>query len=315
MNVLITELIWPIGIEKLEEAAVVDYDPTLWADRELLQQRIGQADALIVRNQTKVDAELLRSAGQLKAIGRLGVGLDNIDLSAAKQYRVPVVYARNANAIAVAEYVLAAMLETSRALHQAHHDVRQGNWDRRRHTGVELYGKTIGLIGMGEIAHRVAKRAASFGMNMLGFDPFVAAYDFAPAETGIAPVSLSQLLSHSDFISVHIPLTAQTKSLLSTRQFQHMKPHAYLINTSRGGIVDESALLQAVQHGTIAGAFLDVLEQEPIDPANPLLHCEKVVITPHVAGLTEESQVRTSLLVAEEIIKILRGEFSLCAIT
>jgi len=314
MNVLISEWMWPTGIEKLKEYAVVDYDPSLWADPERLREKIRQADALIVRNQTRVNADLLESADQLKVIGRLGVGLDNIDLAAAKKLHIPVVYARNANAAAVAEYVLAAMLETCRPLYLASRDVRQGRWDRRRHTGSELYGKTLGLVGMGEIAHRVAKRAISFGMKVLGCDPYVGAYDFAPAETGITSVTLAQLLSRSDFISIHVPLTAQTRYLISTREFQQMKPNAYLINTARGGIVDEIALLQAVQNGLIAGACLDVLEREPVDPDHPLLRCEHVVITPHVAGLTEESQLRTSLLIAEEVGKILRGETSLCTI-
>ncbi len=314
MKVLITELIWPVGIDRLAGFAEVEYDPTLWNNREALLEKVKEVDALIVRNQTKVDDQLLQSGKKLKVVGRLGVGLDNIDLRIAKLLKIEVVYGRNANAISVAEYVMSAMLEANRPLYQANQDVKQGNWDRKRFTGFELYGKTLGLVGMGEIAHRLAKRASAFGMRVMGYDPFLTPYDFPSAETGIESVSFAQLLSDSDFISIHVPLTPQTRSMFSRQEFLLMKDTSYLINTARGGIINEEDLYHAVNSSQIAGAFLDVLDKEPIDPSHPLLQCDSIVITPHVAGLTEESQVRTSLLVAEEVIKILQGQSALCVV-
>lgn len=314
MKVLITELIWPSGLEKIKQYAEVEYDPSLWNNRELLFEKVKDVDALIVRNQTEVDRELLNSTNNLKVVGRLGVGLDNIDIQSTKELGVKVVFARNANAISVAEYVMTAMLEVNRPLFLANQDVKKGNWDRKKFTGSELYGKTVGLVGTGEIAHRVGKRALSFGMNILGYDPFLTEYDFAIAETGINYVSFEEILLFSDFISIHVPLTKATKSIFSTNEFKTMKKNAYIINTSRGGIVDEEALYVATTNNFIAGAYLDVLEEEPVNPLNPLLKCENIVITPHVAGLTEESQFRTSLLVANEVCKILKGDPALCVV-
>lgn len=314
MKILVSELIWPSGLAKLKETGQVEYDPQLWQDRRGLLQKVRDVDALIIRNQTQVDHTLLEAAHRLRVVGRLGVGLDNIDLSLTKAKKIKVVYGRNANAISVAEYVLACLLEASRFLSKAHQDVRQGHWNRKRFTGRELYGKQLGLIGLGEIAHRVAKRAQAFGLSIVGYDPFVTSHDFQVAETGISLVSLRELLSSSDFISIHVPLNEKTRGMITHRELKRMKRHAYLINTSRGSIVDERDLLEAVQSGGIAGAFLDVLAEEPISPDNPLLKVENIRITPHIAGLTEESQERVSLLVAEEVSKVLRGQPSLCVL-
>jgi D-3-phosphoglycerate dehydrogenase len=314
MRVLVTELIWPVGLERLRSVAEVEYDPELWKKRDQLLKKIKNADALIVRNQTKVDAELLQAGSHLKAIGRLGVGLDNIDLLTTRHLKINVVYARNANATSVAEYVMAAMLGAYRPLYEANRNVKEGKWDRKLFTGGELSGKTLGLIGAGEISHRVAKRAISFGMQVISYDPFVAPYDFVVTETGMKMVPFYDLLQQSDFISIHVPLNEQTRGMISFNELHQMKKSAYLINTSRGGIIDEGALFQVVQEKRIAGVFLDVLEEEPVDPQNPLLQCENVVITPHIAGLTEESQQRTSILVVEEIEKILFGHQALCIV-
>src|SRR5690606_30392483 len=175
-------------------------------------------------------------------IGRLGVGLDNIDLKGARERNIPVVSARNANATSVAEYVMAAMLDASRPLQAADADVREGNWNRKLFTGYELNNRTLGLVGMGEIAHRVAKRAKAFGMNVIGFDPFVAPFDHVVQETGIKQVDLEELLKTSDFISVHVPLTNGTRHLINRDNMRSMKDHAYIINSARGGIVHEGDL-------------------------------------------------------------------------
>ncbi|MFD1707918.1 hydroxyacid dehydrogenase [Siminovitchia sediminis] len=313
MKVLITELMWNDGIEELKKQGIeVDYHEELYKDREKLLEIVKYYDAMIVRNQTKVDQELLKAASHVKVIGRLGVGMDNIDIPQLKNKNIKLVYARNANATSVAEYVLSAMLTASRPLYLANVDTKKGNWNRKLFTGSELSGKTLGLIGLGEIAHRVAKRAASFGMKVIGYDPFVIDYDLIVSDTGVElERSLNELLSRSDFVSLHVPLTPDTKHLISDDELQMMKPAAYLINTSRGGIISENALLKALNNQTIAGAFLDVLEVEPISQDHPFLLCDNAFITPHISGLTDESQRRTSVLVAREVAKILKGKPSL----
>ncbi|HEX6922743.1 MAG TPA: NAD(P)-dependent oxidoreductase, partial [Bacillales bacterium] len=186
MKIVISELIWPIGVEVLEQKGwTVVYDPELVRDREKLASEIKTADALIVRNQTKVDQELLAEAEQLRVVGRLGVGLDNLDLDAIADRNAVAVFAKNANATSVAEYVVSAMIASSRSLEKASMDVKNGNWDRRKHTGGELSGKTLGLIGVGEIGHRVAVRARHLGLKVIGHDPFVGPFDFPIMESGI----------------------------------------------------------------------------------------------------------------------------------
>jgi D-3-phosphoglycerate dehydrogenase len=316
MKALITELIWDEGIEELKSQGFeVDYDETLWADRERLLEILPRYEAVIVRNQTKVDSKFLDTGSKLRAVGRLGVGLDNIDVQYAKDKNIKVVFARHANATSVAEYVMAAILGSSRTLHLADTDVRNGSWNRKKYTGGEVYQKTLGLIGLGEISHRVARRANAFGMKLVGYDPFITEYDHIISETGVTVKStLHQLLEEADYVSLHVPLTSSTQHLLSSPQLSIMKSSAYVINTSRGGIIDEVALSEALQKGEIAGAYLDVLEQEPVREDHPLLQCGNATLTPHIAGLTEESQVRTSFLVAKEIGKVLKGEGSLCTV-
>lgn len=314
MKILITELIWPEGVKELESFGEVTYDPQLWQKPQELLGQAASADALIVRNQTQVDSALLEASSSIKAIGRLGVGLDNIDLEAARANDVTVVFARNANAVSVAEYVMAAMLECSRKLSAANRNVRDGNWDRKRFTGSELYGKTLGLVGVGEIAQRVARRAAAFGMRVVGHDPFVAPYDYPVVETGIELLELDELLQAADFITLHVPLNKSTRDLFSYSAFKKMRSGAWLINTARGGVVNETDLALALEEDLIGGAVLDVLEEEPPVPDHPLLRHDRVVLTPHVAGLTEEAQVNTSVLVAREIVKVLQGEPSLCVV-
>lgn len=314
MKILVTELIWPEGIKELESFGEVIYDPQLGQKPEELREQAASADAIIVRNQTQVDSALVEASPALKAVGRLGVGLDNIDLEATRAKDIPVVFARNANAVSVAEYVMAAMLECSRTLSAGNRDVKAGNWDRKRFTGSELYGKTLGLVGMGEIARRVARRADAFGMRVVGHDPFVAPYDYPVVETGIELVDMNELLQAADFISLHVPLNKGTRGLFSFSVFEKMKHNAWLINTARGGVVNETDLARALDEDLLGGAVLDVLEEEPPAPDHPLLRHDRVVITPHVAGLTEEAQVNTSVLVAREIVKVLQGEPSLCVV-
>jgi len=316
LKILVTELIWNQGIERLEqEGYSIDYDKELGRDREELLSIISNYDGLIVRNETKVDSELLDKGANLKVIGRLGVGLDNIDLNSARNKNIPVIAAKHANATSVSEYVLSAMLDAYRNISEAALDVQEGNWARKKFTGVELSGKTLGLYGLGEIAHRVAKRANAFGMNVVGYDPFITPYEHIISETGVKRISaFEELITMSDFISIHVPLTKETENIFNIEAFSKMKESAYIINTARGGIVNEADLCKAVDFKEIAGAYLDVLETEPVHPDSLLLNIDSIHLTPHIAGLTEESQLRTSLLVAEEVSTILKGKRSLCSV-
>ncbi|MBP2257406.1 hydroxyacid dehydrogenase [Virgibacillus alimentarius] len=316
MKVLVTELMWDDGMKELKRSGCsVDYDMELGRKRKELLALAPAYDALIVRNETKVDAELLDVAKNAKVIGRLGVGLDNIDLGAASSRNIPVITAKHANATSVAEYVMASMLDAYRPLHHADADVRRGNWNRKFFTGNELNGKTLGLVGMGEIAHRVARRANAFGMETIGYDPFVTPFDHILAETGVRSVNtLDELLVASDFVSVHVPLTKETRHMINKKNFPHMKPHAYVINAARGGIIHEGDLIEAVQSGEIAGAYLDVLEAEPIPKDSPLTQIASIRLTPHIAGATNAAQSRTAMLIAEEVMKVLNGGQSLCAV-
>ncbi len=307
--IVVTEMLAPPGPELLEASGrPVKLDPTLWRDPARLRLLLGEAEALIVRNQTRVTAELLDAAPRLRVIGRLGVGLDNIDLEAARARGITVTSARNANAIAVAEYVLAAMLHIARNLTAADASVRAGKWDRAQFGGTELWRRTLGLVGVGEIGRRVAKRAQSFGMTVIGYDPLVGPYDFALAEQEITLVPLDELLARADVVSLHVPLLPEQRHLINAERLSQMRPHAVLINTARGGIVDEVALLDALTGGRLYRAVLDVSEFEPLPAESPLRSCEAVILTPHVAGLTAEAQERTSRLVISDVLRVLSGE-------
>lgn len=311
MKVVVTELIWPEGLEVLKEQAEVHYDPDLWRKPGELKDAVEDAEAIIVRNQTKITMGVLNAAPKLKVVGRLGVGLDNIDLDACKRSGAVVIYARNANAISVVEYVFAAMLIFSRKLDQASADVKNGNWNRKRFTLSELYDKTLGLIGVGEIGTRLAARASAFGMKVIGCDPFLPPYEIACTDFGVFLTSLEQVLVQSDFISLHVPLNDKTLNLIDMDRLAMMKPSAYIINTARGGIINEDDLYGALKAGQIAGAALDVLSKEP--PAgSPLMELDNIILSPHIAGLTEEAQVRTSVLVAREVCRVLAGLYSSC---
>jgi D-3-phosphoglycerate dehydrogenase/(S)-sulfolactate dehydrogenase len=315
MKILVTELMWEDGIEALKKKGyTVDYDMELSRKREELLLLLPEYDALIVRNETKVDTEFLDAAKKAQVIGRLGVGVDNIDLEGARERNIPVLSARNANATSVAEYVMAAMLDASRPLKNADADVRKGNWDRKFFTGYELSNRTLGLVGMGEIAHRVAKRAQAFGMNVIGYDPFVAPFDHVVQESRIKQVDMEELLKESDFVSIHVPLTKSTKHLINRENMKLMKSYAYVINSARGGIVHEEDLVEAVEAKQIAGAYLDVLEKEPVEKDSPLLQSEAIRLSPHIAGLTVEAQSRTAMMIAAEVDRVLNGGQSLCRV-
>ncbi len=307
--IVVSEMLAAPGPELLQASGLETLlDVELWRDREQLRAQLRTATALIVRNQTQVDAALLASAPQLRVVGRLGVGLDNIDLAAAKAQGVVVTAGRNANATAVAEYVIAALLHVFREIGAADASTNAGGWERVRFGGMELSGKTLGLIGAGEIGRRVAVRARAFGMRVVAYDPLVGPYDFAPTEQQVELLPFDDVLRASDCLSLHVPLLPATHHLINSAALARMRPSAVLVNTSRGGIVDEQALLAALAAGTIRHAILDVRETEPPDVHDPLLRLSHLTLTPHVAGLTAEAQERTSRLVVSDVLRVLAGE-------
>lgn len=307
--IVVSEMLARPGPELLADSGqTVKIDPTLWRDTSRLYALLEEAEALIVRNQTQVNAQLLEAAPRLLVVGRLGVGLDNIDLAAARTRGITVTAGRNANAVAVAEYVLAAMLHSARDLAAANASVRAGAWDRAHFGGTELWGRTLGLIGVGEIGRRVAKRAQAFGMTVIGHDPQVGPYDFAPIEQDISLLPLDDVLARADVISLHVPLIPSTRHLINTERLAKMQSHAILINTSRGGIIDEAALLDALTAGRLRHAVLDVREVEPPPEDDPLRSCDAALLTPHIAGLTAEAQERVVRLVINDVLHVLAGE-------
>jgi D-3-phosphoglycerate dehydrogenase len=266
---------------------------------------IDRIDAMIIRSATTVDAGLLKRAGRLKVIGRAGVGVDNIDLEAAEKQGVIVVNAPHAASQAVAEHALGLMLALARSIPAADASTRAGRWEKKKFKGFELQGKVLGILGVGRIGTLLAEKARSIGMRSLGYDALLSEAEVE--ERGVEPVSMQDLLNRSDFVSLHVPLNDLTRGLIRGDQLAQMKPGAMIISTARGGVVDEAALLEALDSGALAGAALDVFEQEPpVD--SPLVGHESVIATPHIAAQTEEAQRRAAVDVAEEVLSALQGK-------
>ncbi|MDR7002701.1 D-3-phosphoglycerate dehydrogenase [Neobacillus niacini] len=304
-KVLVTDGISDTGLKALFDHPhfIVDRQPTL--PTEELKKIIGAYDALIVRSQTKVTEELLQEASKLRVIARAGVGVDNIDVNAATKKGIIVINAPGANTIAATEHTLAMMLSLARKIPQAHQKTASGEWDRNSFKGVELYKKTLGVIGMGKIGAEVAKRAKGFGMNILGFDPYLT--EDRAKKIGITKASLDLIAGESDFITIHTPLTNDTKGLINEEYIQKTKKGVRLINCARGGIIDEKALVRAVQSGHVAGAALDVFEKEPVaDPE--LLQNPNIIVTPHLGASTVEAQEKVAQEVSAEIIEIFESQ-------
>jgi (S)-sulfolactate dehydrogenase len=280
----------------------VRYDAGLVERPAELGVELASADALIVRNRTQVDAALVAAAPRLKVVGRLGVGLDNIDLPACAARQIDVIAATGANARSVAEYVIGAALVLRRPAYGASAAVAAGEWPRAALSqGRELSGSTLGIVGFGSIGRLVAELAHRLGMQVIGFDAAIGPHSAAWAEHHTAPRSLEDLLHESDIVSLHVPLTDQTRFLLDARRLSLMKTDAILINTSRGGIVDETALAASLRSGMLSGAALDVFENEPLRAGSVLAGCPRLLLTPHIAGVTRESNARVSALVAREV--------------
>jgi len=306
-KVLVTENIAGAEMEALKRAFDVTIDPQLWRSPEKLYAAVADVHAVIVRNQTKVDRELIGSAKQLWVIGRAGVGLDNVDVRAASDAGVVVAFTPEQNAISVAELTLGLMLSLARVIPAADASTKSGKWERQAFTGTELFGKTLGLVGLGRIGFLVASRARAFGMKILAHDAFVSPDSVLVAESGATLVSMDELLTQCDVVSVHVPRTPQTERFINADAFAQMKPNALFINTSRGEVVDESALIAALRQKRIAGAALDVRTAEP-PTAGGLETLPNVILTPHIAAFTDEGQSRVVTSICRDVAAILRGE-------
>lgn len=269
-----------------------------------LAAKLAGFDALIVRSQSKVTKEVIEGATQLRVIGRAGVGVDNIDVEAATNKGIMVINSPEGNTISAAEHTFGLLLAAARWVPQAQASMRAGEWDRKTFTGFELYNKTLGIVGFGRIGREVGERAAAFRMKLLAYDPFISE-EFAK-ERGAEKVELDDLLQRSDFITLHMPKTAETEGLINATKLALLKPSAILVNCARGGIIDETALYEALKGKKLAAAALDVYAQEPVG-ATPLLELLNFVSTPHLAASTHEAQERVAVDVAEQILEVLRG--------
>lgn len=303
MKVLVSESLAEEGLQRLRETCEVDYHEKMTAE-ELLAA-IGAYDALVVRSASQVTAEVIGAGHNLKIIGRAGVGVNNIDLEAATARGIVVVNVPDGNTIAACEQTLALMLALARNLPQAAASLAAGRWERNKFTGVELYGKTLGVVGLGRIGTEVSTRAQSFGMRVIAFDPF--AVPAQAAKHGIQLASLEEVLKAADFLTVHAPLTAQTRNLIGAREMAMMKKDVRIVNCARGGIIDEQALADALAAGRLAGAALDVFEKEPPPPDHPLLKLPNMIATPHLGASTVEAQVTCAVEVAEQVARHLSG--------
>jgi D-3-phosphoglycerate dehydrogenase len=302
-NILITDGLDERGQSILRASAKVDTHEKI-SPEELLQI-IADYDALIVRGQTRVTADVIDAATRLKVIGRAGVGVDNIDLEAAKQRNITVVNAPSSTTVAVAELAFGLLLALARGIPRADARMKQGQWLKKEFEGVELYGKTLGIIGFGRIGIEVSKRASAFGMNVVIYDPNVSEDELL--HNDVEPVSIQDLFAWSDFISLHLPLNVQTRDLIGPLAFSQMKDGVRIISTARGGIMDEAALLNALNSGKVAGAALDVFETEPPGLTELVSH-PRVIVTPHIGAQTAEAQSRAAEDIANEVLSALREE-------
>ncbi len=302
-NVLISDGLEESGQSILRAASRVDDKAGISASE--LVNAVGGYEALIVRGRTKVTAGVFDAAKKLKVVGRAGVGVDNIELASAKKHGVTVVNAPVSTTVAVAELTFGLLLALAREFPRADAAMKKGDWLKKELEGVELNGKTLGIIGYGRIGMEVGKRAATFGMNVLAYDPLIQESDIKAR--GAEPVSIQDLYEWSDFISLHLPLNVQTRDLVGPLAFSEMKDGVRIVCAARGGIIDESALLAALNSGKVAGAALDVFTNEPPGPTDLIQH-PKVIATPHIGAQTVEAQARAAEDIANEVLAALRGE-------
>lgn len=306
MKVVVSEFMDEGALAGFGSQVSVTYDPGLVDDRVELLQQVADADAIIVRNRTQVDQELLQAAPRMKVVGRLGVGLDNIALEACKSRAVEVCPATGANTLSVAEYVIGTMMVLVRGAYESKSDMVGGHWPRGvLGKGGEVHGRVLGLVGFGEIAQAVAQRARALGMEISAYDPYL--FGDNPAWFGTTNCSLEDLLETSDVLSIHVPLTPETRNLIDDVAITKMRPEAVLINTARGGIVDEMAVVDALRTDKLGGAALDVFMQEPLseEVGAKFADTPRLILTPHIAGVTEEGNTRVSFLTVENVSRVL----------
>jgi D-3-phosphoglycerate dehydrogenase / 2-oxoglutarate reductase len=305
-RVLVAEQLAATGIDALR-AAGLDVDERVGLSRDELLDAVKGAAALIIRSATQVDADVLEAGTDLVVVGRAGIGLDNVDVEAATRRGVMVVNAPQSNVLSAAEHTIALMLAQARNVPQADRDLRAGAWNRSRWEGVELYGKTLGVVGLGRVGVLVAQRAHAFGMRLAAHDPYVSSERARQLGVQLVP-TLEELVATADFLTVHLPKTPETMGLIGRDLLAKAKPTLRIVNTARGGIVDEAALAEAVRDGRIAGASLDVFEAEPTTES-PLFELEPVVVTPHLGASTAEAQDKAGQTIAEQVVLALGGDF------
>jgi len=304
MRILVCDGLEKTGIDKLRSASGVTVDEQPSLNAEELARIIGGYEALIVRSKSRVTADLLDQAANLRVVGRAGTGVDNIDVGAATQRGIIVMNAAAGNTVTTAEHTMAMLLALARRIPQAVESTRAGRWEKTKFLGVELMGKTLGIIGLGRIGTAVAERARAFGMSVLAYDPYFtkeAAY-----ELGIEMIPLDELICRADFITLHTPLTDETRYLIDSAAIDRMKSGVRLINCARGGLIDEIALADGIRSGKVAGAALDVFEQEPTPADNSLLALEEVITTPHLGASTAEAQLGVATMIAEQVLDYLK---------
>ena len=305
LKALVCDPISEAGIAKLREIPNVEVDVKLGLKPDELKAIIGEYSALAVRSETKVTADILAAAVKLQIIGRAGVGVDNIDVTAATQRGIVVVNSPEGNTLAAAELAVALLLALARKIPQADASLRSGKWERKKFVGTEIYGKTVGVVGLGKIGRSVAIRMKSFETTVVAYDPFATAE--SARRIGVEIVSLDELYERSDFITLHVPLNSDTRGMIGPAQFAKMKSGVRIVNCARGGIVDEEALAAAIRSGKVGGVAFDVFVEEPPKLDNPLLSMQENVITPHLGASTEEAQVNVAIDIAEQISEVLQG--------
>ena len=306
-KILITETVAGAPVDRLKAEFSVTAEADLWRSPDKIRPALADSEGWIVRNQTKVTAEMIAAAPKLRVIGRAGVGLDNVDVTAATAAGVVVAWTPDQNSISVAELALGFMFGLARKIPAADRHAKGGGWDRPKFMGSELNGKTLGVVGLGRIGFLTALRARALGMNIIAHDKYVSP-DAAPvSETRAELVDLDALLARSDFVSCHAPLTKETRHLFNYERFSQMKPTAFFLNLARGEVVDEAGLVQTLQENKLAGAALDVRETEPPAPS-PLTGFDNVILTPHIAAFTREGQGRVTAAICADVAAVLRGE-------
>jgi len=312
MKVLVSDKLSDQGVKILKDAGLTVDVNTKLTPEELLKV-IPDYEGLVVRSGTKVTREVLAAAAKLKVVGRAGSGLDNVDLEEATRRGVVVMNTPGGNTITTAEHTIALMLSMVRLIPQATASTKAGKWEKNRFTGMELYNKVLGVVGMGQIGGHVAKLAQGLLMRVIAYDPFLAELEMTAV--GVEPVtSLMELCQRADFLSMHAPLNAETRHMMGEREFRAMKKSAIFINNGRGPTVNEAALADALRQGWIAGAALDVFEVEPVDPNNALLHMDNVLVSPHIASATARMAPETRRRLGRELATVLQGKWPRSAV-